>query len=38
MLASAPEVGCTFACSAPNSAFARSMASASTSSECALPA
>jgi hypothetical protein len=36
-LADAPECGCTFACSAPNSSFARSMASCSTRSTTSQP-
>ena len=36
-LALAPECGCTLACSAPKSSFARSMASTSTSSTYSQP-
>ena len=37
MFALAPECGCTFACSAPKSALARSIASVSTSSTTSQP-
>ena len=37
LFADAPECGCTFACSAPNSCFARSIASCSTWSTISHP-